>query len=121
MATQELEFTTRLTREDVAGIIEALIEGLKDGHLKVQKSGEALELDVPRVVDLEVEAKLDEERASFEIEVSWRTNRAENPDNAPEDTSSCLGKAATPDSATVKAKIKRVPLLGKKRAVKETT
>lgn len=84
MAKRELEFTTRLTREDVAGVIEALIEGLKDGHLKIQKSNEVLELEVPRVVDLEVEAKVDDERAEFEIEVSWRTNRAENPDNAPD-------------------------------------
>ena len=80
MSERVLEFTTRLTREDVAGVIEALVEGLKDGRLKIHKSDEALELDVPRVIDLEVEAKVSEERAKFEIEVSWRTNRAENPD-----------------------------------------
>lgn len=84
MEKRELEFSTRLTREDVAGLVEALIEGLKDGHLRVQKSDEVLELEVPRVVDLEIEAKIDDERAEFEIEVSWRTNRAENPDNAPD-------------------------------------
>ena len=80
MEKREIEFTTRLTREDVAGLIEALIEGLKDGKLKVKKSDDVLELDVPRVVDLEIEASIDDERAEFEIEVSWRTNRAENPD-----------------------------------------
>lgn len=97
MAKRELEFTTRLTREDVAGVIEALIEGLKDGLLKVQKSNEVLELEVPRVVDLEVEAKIDDERAEFEIEVSWRTNRAENPD-APAD-------AQSPPPAPAKKKV----------------
>lgn len=86
MAGKKLEFSTRLTREDVAGVIEALIEGLKDGHLRVQKSDEVLHMAVPRVVDLEIEAEIDDERAEFEIEVSWRTNRAENPDNPPEDT-----------------------------------
>ncbi len=75
-----LEFTTRLTREDAAGVIEALIEGLKEGRLRVQKSGETLELEVPRVIDLEVEAEITPERAEFEIEVSWRPNREENPD-----------------------------------------
>lgn len=84
MAKRELEFTTRLTREDVAGLVEAMVEGLKDGCLKVQKSNEYLELQVPRVVDLKIEAEIDDERAEFEIEVSWRTNRAENPDLAPE-------------------------------------
>ena len=86
MSTRKLEFATRLTREDVAGLIEALIEGLKDGMLKVQKSGETLELEVPRVVDLEIEAEINDERAEFEIEVSWRTNRAENPDTGPAGT-----------------------------------
>ncbi len=76
----KVEFTTRLTREDVAGIIEALTEGLKEGVLKVHKSGETLALDVPRVVNLEIEASVDEERAKFEIEVSWRPHREENPD-----------------------------------------
>ena len=80
MEKREIEFATRLTRADVAGLIEALIEGLKDGKLKIKKSSEELELDVPRVVDLEIEASIDDERAEFEIEVSWRTNRAENPD-----------------------------------------
>ena len=86
MNDKELEFTTRLTREDVAGVIEALVEGLKDGHLKIHKSSETLELEVPRVIDLEIEAKVSDERAKFEIEVSWRTNRAENPDAPDENT-----------------------------------
>lgn len=98
MDEKELEFSTRLTREDVAGLIEGLVEGLKDGVIKVHKSGETLELAVPRVVDLEIEAKINEERAEFEIEVSWRTNRAENPD-APtvDDAWSVCGK---PESDT---------------------
>lgn len=86
MAKRELEFTTRLAREDVAGLIEALVEGLKDGLLRVQKSDDVLELDVPRVVDLKIEAEIDEERAEFEIEVSWLTNRAGSPDTVPDET-----------------------------------
>lgn len=80
MTKRALEFTTRLTREDVAGLIEALNEGLKNGELKVLKSGDSLEMAVPRVIDLEVEASIDDERASFQFQISWRTNRAENPD-----------------------------------------
>ena len=96
MSERVLAFTTRLTREDVAGVIEALVEGLKDGHLKIHKSNEALEMDVPRVIDLEVEAMLNDERATFAMEVSWRTNRAENPDR-PEEYSSA-GVIADNDS-----------------------
>jgi amphi-Trp domain-containing protein len=83
MDKKELEFTTRLTREEVAGWIEALIEDLKDGRLEVRKSDEVLVLDVPRVIDLEVEASIDDEKAEVEVEISWRTNRAENPDLPP--------------------------------------
>ena len=59
MTKRSPEFTTRLTREDVAGLLEALNEGLKNGELKVLKSSESLEMDVPRVIDLAVEASLD--------------------------------------------------------------
>jgi amphi-Trp domain-containing protein len=94
MSERTLEFTTRLTREDVAGVMEALVDGLKDGRLKVHKSNDALELDVPRVIDLDVRATVSHERAAFSIEVSWRTNRAENPDT-PEGASSTPSAAGT--------------------------
>lgn len=108
MEKRELEFTTRLTREDVAGLVEALIEGLKDGRLKVQKSDDVLELDVPRVVDLKIEAEIDDERAEFEIEVSWMTNRADT-DTVPDETPS--GKPAKPAKkvAAGKTAAKRAP------------
>lgn len=72
METRSIELTTRLTKEDVAGVIEALVEGLKEGCLHVQKSGESLNLAVPRVLDLSVNAVLSEKKASFGLEVSWQ-------------------------------------------------
>jgi amphi-Trp domain-containing protein len=90
MAKRKLKFVTRLTREDAAGLVEALVEGLKDGILKVQKSGETLTLEVPRVVDFGIEATISDERAEFAIDVSWRTNRAENPDTLPGGAVGCV-------------------------------
>lgn len=78
---ERLELSTRLSRADAAGVIEALVEGLKEGHLKVQKSGDALEMPVPRVIDLDVTAFFDSEKASMQLEVSWRTNRPDIPDD----------------------------------------
>ncbi len=78
--SKKVKFSTRLTREDVAGIVEAVVEGLKEGLLKVQKSNETLELSVPRVIDLEVEGSAKEDKESFSLEISWRPNREENPD-----------------------------------------
>ena len=80
MKDNAIELSTRLTRADVAGLIEALVEGLKEGCLKVQKSDACLTLDVPRVVDLEVRAEQDAERAVFRVEVSWRATQQDVPD-----------------------------------------
>lgn len=77
---EELEFTTRLTREDVAGLIEAMAESLKEGLFKVQKSDNQLILQPPRVVDLEVHAVRNTERSSFMFEVSWRNKPIEVPE-----------------------------------------
>ena len=76
----ELAFTTRLTREDVAGLIEAMAESLKEGVVKVQKSNTHLEFNVPRVIDLEVRATRDEESSSVIFEVSWRNKPIEVPE-----------------------------------------
>jgi amphi-Trp domain-containing protein len=78
--SKKIAFTTRLTRDDVAGIMEAMMDGMREGHLKVQKSDETLEMAVPRVIDLEVRAALEKDRARCILEVSWRPNREENPD-----------------------------------------
>lgn len=82
---KKLEFTTRLTREDAAGIIEALVEGLKEGLLTVHKSGDTVTMDVPRVIDMEIEATYKPHKAKFELELSWRPNREENPDTVEEE------------------------------------
>lgn len=81
---RSLELNTRLSRADAAGVIEALIEGLKEGHLKVQKSGDSLDMPVPRVIDLDIASTLDDEKASLVLEVSWRTNRPDIPDDESE-------------------------------------
>ncbi len=69
---QTLTFSTRLNRADVSGILEALTDGLKEGVLHVQKSGESLEMQVPKVIDLEVKASLCDGLACLSIETSWR-------------------------------------------------
>jgi amphi-Trp domain-containing protein len=78
--SRKLAFTTRLTRDDVAGLMEAMMDGLRNGLLKVHKSDETMEMPVPRVIDLEVRAALDKDRARCLMEVSWRPHREENPD-----------------------------------------
>ena len=80
MDGNDITLRTRLAREDVAGLIEALVESLKEGRVTVQKSDSSLSLDVPRVVDMDVRAGVREEWTQFSIELSWRTNPPEIPD-----------------------------------------
>lgn len=82
MSQENITLCTRLTRADVAGLIEALVESLKEGTLKIQKSDDSRTLEVPRVVDLEVEGGEVGDRTVFRMEVSWRTNPPEIPDEA---------------------------------------
>ncbi len=95
MSDDAITLSTRLTRADVAGLIEALTEGLKEGCLKVQKSDACLSLEVPRVVDLEIWAGTEEERSVFRIDVSWRTVKPRIPDvDMPDDCSQGAAVAA---------------------------
>lgn len=99
MTHDPITLNTRLTRADVAGLIEALVESMKEGCLKVQKSDACCTLDVPRVVDLEVEAGEKGDRTVFRIEVSWRTNPPEIPDEtetAPQKPAAPRRKSAAP-------------------------
>lgn len=120
MSRNNITLCTRLTRADVAGLIEALVESLKEGTLKIQKSDDCRILEVPRVVDLLMEGDETGERSLFRLEVSWRTNPPEIPDEADMDccdskhsgssgqpgkkTSSGKGKAAAKKVASSKGK-----------------
>ncbi len=97
MNNEAITLCTRLTRADVAGLIEALVEGMKEGCLKVQKSDECLCLAVPRVVDLEIRAGHEDERTVFRVDVSWRTEKPEIPDvDMPSDRAAASVKRSVP-------------------------
>ena len=80
---QSITLYTRLARADVAGLIEALADGLKEGVLTIQKSGSTLVMDVPKVIDYTVCGDRGGDRSSFTLEVSWRTKSLEVPDEQP--------------------------------------
>lgn len=67
----EIVLNTRLHKEDAAGIIEALAEALKEGHLDVKKSGESLKMDVPELISLDIEACKNSQKSFLSIKVSW--------------------------------------------------
>ncbi|MDL2272062.1 amphi-Trp domain-containing protein [Desulfovibrio sp. OttesenSCG-928-I05] len=79
MSESRISLQTRLSREDVAGLIEALLESLKEGRIDVQKSDAMLTLDVPRVLDLEMEGGFEDGRAFFRMDMSWFASRPDVP------------------------------------------
>ena len=80
MDESRIALQTRLSREDVAGLIEALLDSLKEGRSGVQKSDASLSLEVPRVLDLEMEGGYEGGRAFFRMDLSWFASRPEVPD-----------------------------------------
>jgi amphi-Trp domain-containing protein len=80
MRKQCIGLQTRLSREDVAGLIEALLEGLKEGRINIPKSDASLCLDVPRVLNMALEGGLENDRTVFRMELSWLAERPDVPD-----------------------------------------
>lgn len=98
MDDRHIGLQTRLSREDVAGLIEALVESLKEGSIGIHKGGEDLDLDVPRVLDLDMEGGNKDGRAFFRVELSWLAVRPDVPDiSMPEQR-----KKAVPESGALK-------------------
>lgn len=99
MSESHIALRTRLSREDVAGLIEALQESLEDGRVEIQKGGDSFCLDVPRVLDFEVEGGVEGGRAFFRMDLSWFTERPDVPDIAMPDPSPLRVRGRDTESA----------------------
>ncbi len=71
MSEKKVSFESKISRSDTAEIIEALVAALREGQVKVQRNDDVLVLSVPEVVDIEIEASIDDKKAKFEIEIEW--------------------------------------------------
>lgn len=67
----EYESKQRLSREDAAAVLRQLADSLaRHNDLEFKRDGLRYVVDVPDVVDLEVEIEIGDE-SSLEVEISW--------------------------------------------------
>ncbi len=67
----EYESKQRLSREDAAAVLRQLADSLsRHNDLEFKRDGLRYVVDVPDMVDLEVEIEIGDE-SSLEVEISW--------------------------------------------------
>jgi amphi-Trp domain-containing protein len=76
----ELEWETKMGREEAAALLRRLADGLESGKkVKLESGGVELKVGVADEVELEVEVELDGAETEVEIELSWSTGGEELP------------------------------------------
>lgn len=73
-----ISFSTILNRDDICDIIEDIVDSLEDGHVKIQKNDEYVDLTVPDNIALDVTVESDEITDSVVFNVSWKTESAQS-------------------------------------------
>jgi len=67
----EYEFELTAGRAEVAAVLSGVVEGLHAGSVRVSDGSEAVAVDVPEELDLEVELELEGGEVSLEVELTW--------------------------------------------------
>lgn len=69
---EEVEYEATMSRQEAAAYLDALLAGLRGGHLEFRRGERALTLALPSHVELEVEAKGNATKGKIEVEIKWR-------------------------------------------------
>jgi len=100
----EIEWETKMRREDAAALLRRLADGLESGKkVELEHGGLELKLGVAEEVDLEIEVELNGEETEVEIELGWSTGgeerKASVADEGGADASEADDSASAPDAA----------------------
>lgn len=68
----KIEYASTLPREEAVSYFEAIVAGLKAGHVSFAQDDKTLALDLPSHVDVEVEATKKGDKVAIEFEIKWR-------------------------------------------------
>jgi amphi-Trp domain-containing protein len=85
--SERFEVEDTLSAPDVAGYLEAVARGLREGAVVLGEQGESLTVSVSRNVDFEVAAKRSKRKARVRLTLSFRQEKpaeAEADGNGPE-------------------------------------
>jgi amphi-Trp domain-containing protein len=85
--SEEHEIERSVTREEAVATIQAVVDGVASGTLRFDAADvESVDVDVPDVVDLEVELERgDDGGVELEIELEWPVAAASEPGSSQED------------------------------------
>lgn len=71
MAKKDISVQGSVRRVTVEGQLESLLTALKKGHIFVQKGNEYVELTVPAMLEIEIEASQTKSKERLRLEISW--------------------------------------------------
>ncbi|MBF0551318.1 MAG: amphi-Trp domain-containing protein [Deltaproteobacteria bacterium] len=71
MDKPKIELKNSMGRSEVIAYLEGLVEGFKAGKIVLEQGAQVLEMTVPEVVQVEVEARQKKDKAKFALELTW--------------------------------------------------
>ncbi|MBF0508829.1 MAG: amphi-Trp domain-containing protein [Deltaproteobacteria bacterium] len=71
MDKPKIELKNTIGRNEVITYLEGLVEGFKAGKIVLEQGDLILEMTVPEVVQVEVEAGQKKDKAKFALELTW--------------------------------------------------
>jgi amphi-Trp domain-containing protein len=69
---QSFDFSATIEAGDVASYLESIARGLRDANLVLQSGDQAIALAVGRELSFDVDASAGKNKASVQIELSWK-------------------------------------------------
>lgn len=109
-ASHDIDYEEELTasREEVAAVLRDLADGILTGTISVGDGGDAVSVDVPDDVSLEIELATEDDETSLEVELEWPASVGETGpqsiDTRPEETNE---EPAIPSEAPVTGSVAR--------------
>ena len=69
---QKISYENSLPRDEAVSYFEAIVSGLKKGHLEFRQEGGAVDMDLPDHLDVEVKASRSDKKGKISFEISWK-------------------------------------------------
>ncbi len=95
-----------LSAKETLGTLEELVKGFKSGKLTLADAEQSVTMDVPEMLEMELEAKQKKDKCKITLELSWRVAVAETQEPAVEQKPAPCDKApcntATPSPQAAK-------------------
>lgn len=92
METNEIRVKERMEVYKAIDYLQAVINSIRSGHVCVEFGDQALTLEPPKDITVQVKARRKEDKESIDIKLSWKTTAEESA------AESALRIAATPSS-----------------------